>query len=53
MKKDILSFKVEQPKQRNHRMLFDANLPFQPKVEKSKKGQYVRKPKHQKGNYLE
>jgi hypothetical protein len=29
--------------------LFDSTLPFQPKVEKSVK-QYVRKPKHPKGN---
>ena len=47
MKKDILSFKVERPKQRMHRMLFDENTPFKPKVVSSKV-QYRRKEKHNK-----
>ena len=49
--KKVLSFTVEQPKKRVHRALFDNDLPFKPKVEKSKKGQYNRKPKHRKDNY--
>jgi stalled ribosome alternative rescue factor ArfA len=46
MKKDIISFKIQQPKQRAHRALFDDDLPFKHKVEKAKKGQYHRRPKH-------
>jgi hypothetical protein len=42
--------KIEAPKRRSHRALFDSTLPFQPKVEKSVK-QYVRKPKHPKGDH--
>lgn len=41
--------KIEAPKRRSHRALFDSTLPFQPKVEKSVKA-YVRKPKHPKGD---
>jgi hypothetical protein len=47
MKREILSFKIEQPKHRAHRVLFDENTPFKPKVVKSKTG-YQRKPKHPK-----
>jgi hypothetical protein len=46
MKREILSFKIEQPKHRAHRVLFDDNTPFKPKVVRSKKGEYIRKPKH-------
>ena len=51
MKKEIISFKVSQPKHRAHRMLFDDNLPFKHKVENSKKGQFKRKSKHRKEIY--
>lgn len=46
MKKEILSFTVKQPKHRAHKVLFSSNTPFTPKVVKSKKGEYIRKPKH-------
>jgi hypothetical protein len=45
MKRQILSFKIEQPKHRVHRVLFDDNTPFKPKVVQSKV-QYRRKDKH-------
>jgi hypothetical protein len=45
MKKQILSFIVEQPKHRAHRVLFQENTPFKPKVVQSKIA-YNRKPKH-------
>ena len=51
MKREILSFRIEPIKQRVHRALFDDNLPFKHKVEKAKKGQYKRNPKHKKGLY--
>jgi hypothetical protein len=41
--------RIEAPKRRSHRALFDPTLPFRPKVEKSVKA-YVRKPKHPKGD---
>lgn len=47
MKKQILSFTVEQPKHRAHKMLFQNNTPFKPKVVQSKL-LYNRKPKHPK-----
>ena len=50
MKREILSFKIEQPKHRAHRVLFDDNTPFKPKVVKSKKSEYKRKPKHRNQN---
>jgi stalled ribosome alternative rescue factor ArfA len=37
--------RITPPKPRMHRALFDQDLPFRPKVEKSPK-QYQRKPKH-------
>ncbi len=49
MKKQI-SFRIEAPKRRSHRALFDRELPFHPRVEKSSKS-YVRKPKHPKGDH--
>lgn len=50
MKKDILSFKIEPIKSRHHRALFDEDLPFKHRVEKPKKGQYQRRPKHRNQN---
>ena len=46
MKRKILSFTIEQPKHRAHKVLFSSNTPFKPKVVQSKKGEYTRKPKH-------
>lgn len=48
--KNVISFRIEKPKQRNHRALFDDELPFKHKVEKPKKGQYQRRPKHRNQN---
>ncbi len=45
MKRQILSFKIEQPKHRVHRVLFSDNTPFKPKVVQAKV-QYRRKDKH-------
>jgi len=50
MKREILSFKIEPMKHRVHRVLFDDNTPFKPKVVKSKKGEYIRKQKHRNKN---
>jgi hypothetical protein len=50
MKKQPMSFVLQAPKARNHRALFDRELPFQPKVEKSAKA-FRRKPKHPKGEF--
>lgn len=46
MKREIMSFRIEKPKQRAHKALFDDNLPFKHRIEKTKKGQYNRRPKH-------
>ena len=46
MKKDIISFQIQAPKHRAHRVLFDDDTPFKPKVVRSKKGQYQRTMKH-------
>lgn len=51
MKNKTLSFKIEMPKHRVHRVLFQDNTPFKPKVVQSKIA-YNRKPKH-KGNQNE
>ena len=45
MKKEIISFVIPAQKHRAHRVLFDNNTPFKPKVVKSKQ-HYQRKPKH-------
>jgi hypothetical protein len=45
MKREILSFTIERPKHRVHKMLFDNNTPFKPKVV-APKNQYTRTPKH-------
>jgi hypothetical protein len=50
MKKQILSFVVEQPKHRAHRVLFQNNTPFKPKTVQSKV-LYNRKPKHSKQEF--
>jgi len=47
MKREILSFKLEPIKHRVHRVLFDDNTPFKPKVVPGKKS-YSRKNKHPK-----
>ena len=47
MKTQILSFTLEKPKHRAHRVLFQENTPFKPKVVK-RKDTYKRKPKHNK-----
>lgn len=46
MKRETISFRIEQPKQRAHKALFDDDLPFKHRVEKAKKNQYNRRPKH-------
>jgi stalled ribosome alternative rescue factor ArfA len=48
--KNVITFRIEKPKQRVHRALFDDELPFKHKVEKPKKGQYQRRPKHRNKN---
>jgi hypothetical protein len=45
MKREILSFTVKEPKHRAHRVLFQNDTPFKPKVVESKV-QYRRKDKH-------
>lgn len=47
MKSKILSFIVPQPKHRVHRVLFQEDTPFKPKVVKSKTV-YKRREKYQK-----
>jgi len=50
MKKELLSFKIEQPKHRAHRVLFQENTPFKPKVVQSKVA-YRRNTKHKNSEY--
>ena len=45
MKREILSFTVKEPKRRVHRVLFQNDTPFKPKVVQAKT-QYRRKDKH-------
>jgi hypothetical protein len=52
MKRKILSFTIEQPKHRAHRVLFSSNTPFKPKIVQSKKGLYIRKSKHPKNTEI-
>jgi hypothetical protein len=47
MKKELLSFIIEQPKQRHHKMLFQAGTPFKQKVVQNKT-LYKRNEKHRK-----
>lgn len=51
MHKQGYTIRFKAPKARMHKALFDPELPFQPKVEKSAKKAYVRKPKHRKGDF--
>lgn len=44
--KKTMTFIIPASKTRAHRVLFDDDLPFKHKVEKSKKNQYQRRPKH-------
>lgn len=46
MKRELLSFRIEPMKHRAHRALFDDDLPFKHRVEKSKKKENLRRPKH-------
>lgn len=48
MKRDISHFTVPVIKTRAHRVLFDDELPFKPKIYQNKKNQYQRKVKHKK-----
>ena len=48
MKKNTLHIQMPRKRTRAHVVLFCANTPFKPKVVESKKGQYIRKPKHPK-----
>lgn len=50
MKRETFSFKIEQPKHRAHRVLFDEDSPFKPKRVERKDG-YRRKDKHPKRSY--
>lgn len=45
MKREFLQFEVKPGKSRNHKVLFERDLPFKPRSEKSKMA-YQRKPKH-------
>ena len=46
MNREVISFKVAKVPHRGHQALFDDDLPFKGRTEKSKKVQYNRKPKH-------
>jgi stalled ribosome alternative rescue factor ArfA len=46
MKREVISFRIEPMKHRAHRALFDDELPFKHRVEKSKKKEHARRPKH-------
>ena len=50
MKREIITFRIEPMKHRAHKAPFDDELPFKHKVEKPKKGQYQRRPKHRNQN---
>jgi len=45
MKREFLQFEVKRSKSRVHQVLWERDLPFKPKSEKSKMA-YQRKPKH-------
>ena len=47
MKKETIKIEFK-TRTRAHRVLFDRDLPFKPKVVESKKGVYKRRDKHQK-----
>lgn len=40
-----IQFKIQAPKERRHRALFDRDLPFRGRVERAKT-EYRRRPKH-------
>jgi hypothetical protein len=44
--KKVISFRIEQPKHRAHRVLFENDTPYKPKVVRPK-NVYKRKDKHQ------
>lgn len=50
MTREKITFKVPQVKQRMHRMLFDDDSPFRPKVV-NRKDTYERRPKHKNKNW--
>ena len=45
-----IQFKLQPPKERRHRALFDEDLPFRPRVERPKT-EYRRKHKHKKQDW--
>ena len=45
-----ISFKIPKPRTRAHAVLFDNELPFQPKVAKNKMA-YTRRPKYVKSQF--
>lgn len=47
-----IQFKIQPPKERRHRALFDQDLPFRARVERPKT-EYRRRPKHTKRGYDE
>lgn len=47
MKRELITFMTTRPKHRAHRVLFDNELPFKPKVVKNKT-LYKRQQKHKK-----
>ena len=51
MKRKTISFTIEQPKHRAHKVLFCSNTPFKPKVVDSKQ-RYRRKGKHPNKDYV-
>lgn len=46
MKRETVTLTIQRPRTRAHRVLFQADLPFSPKVERNRK-QYQRQAKHQ------
>ena len=50
MKREILTFTVQRPKVRAHRVLFQDDSPFVPRVERNRRD-YCRRAKHQARQY--
>jgi hypothetical protein len=50
MKREVISFRIEPMKHRAHKPLFDDELPFKHRVEKSKKKDHPRRQKHRNQN---
>lgn len=46
MKRETITLTIQRPRTRAHRVLFQADLPFSPKVERNRR-QYQRRAKHQ------